>query len=162
MLLKDDVYGALWAETKASASKYWAMKNESNPLWYLSTTRNSSQTHMETYTTGCRTIKPMDDDEDRWRWRLTRPSRSLLPSLYPSLHFSFPFFPSLPFHLTSPPSLSALSFFLSFLLRFKIFMILFCLFYPTSPYHSTSLPYTISYSCARRTWATSGGHHSQG
>jgi len=32
MLLKDNVYGTPWAETKASASKYWAMKNESNPL----------------------------------------------------------------------------------------------------------------------------------
>jgi len=29
---KDDVYGAPWAETRASVSKYWVTKNGSDPL----------------------------------------------------------------------------------------------------------------------------------
>ena len=99
------VYGAPWAETRASVSKYWVTKNGSDPLWPTSTTRNGLRTHMETYNTRCMMMKATTDEEDRWQ---TSKNPLFLLSLFPHPSSLSLFLHSL-FSLSSPfPSLSSL------------------------------------------------------
>ena len=123
---------------------------------------NGSWTHMETYTTGHRTTKAMDDEEDRRQWRppTTKTDKTIktpLPSLYPSLLFSLPSSPFFSFLFSS-----CFLLFQSHTLSLYFFTIPPCLFYLTQPYHSISISHIISYLCIHRTRVTSGGHHSQG